>query len=214
MIRSLARIDLEAPLRVVSGSRPLLARVGALYEIRYDSLLALPLPHEDCLPLAMDGSGRLLASRESGDRLIRRYRGGTMDATFPLIVDEVLSLAVDGDRVIAVKRDGTAVGFGEDTVPQVDFAWRLGARFRSCDARDGTIALAGAETVLCDFQGRVLERMPGASKGRFARNGLWRLENRWTTEHGTLDPEALGLAIVDDLVGDWAVGEALVRFEF
>lgn len=215
-MKVLATLPLDLPVRRVAGLRPCVARPGAFFEIRGQALHPLPLPHDDCLALAVDGTGRLIASRESGDRYVRRYRDGRLDATYPFAIDQIVSLAVDEDRVTVVKRDGTALGFDSRTVPKVDYSFRLGGRFRFCDALGGRIALTGADTVICDAESGVIDRLPAASRVRLRPDGVWRIDDGlWLGTH-RFEPGALGLHRIEDVIAgaeEWAIGDALVRFE-
>ncbi|MBI2901837.1 MAG: hypothetical protein HYY17_16755 [Planctomycetes bacterium] len=210
------RIAFDGPLRRVAGPRPCVGRAGALFEIRGGELAPLPLPFADAIPLAIDAAGRLIAGRESGDRTVRRYRGESLDATYPLTVDEVASLGVCGNRVVAVRRDGTALGIDEATVPRVDYSHRLAMRFHFADGGDDRIALAGAETVVCDFEGRIMERHPAAAKVRLRPGGVWRIDGVLRLGERVFGPRDFGLAEIGDIVvadAEWALGEALVRME-
>ena len=200
----------------VAGTRAAVGCPGALFEIRDRALHPYPLPHPDCVPLAIDGQGRLVAGRASGDRVVRRYRGRSLDGTFPFALDDILSLAVSGDRTIVVRKNGEAIGLDDRTVPRIDYSYRLRRRFVFVDASDDRIVFAGEETVVCDFEGNLLQRAPAASKLRFGSHGLWRIGPDLRCGRRIVRAEALGLREVRDVVGgaeEWALGEALVRFE-
>lgn len=216
MIRVGERLELDRPLARVAGRRPCVGAPGVLYEIRERRLNPLPLPHPDCVPLAIDDDGRLIAGRTSGDRAVRRYRGNSLDGTYPFRLEEILSLAVAGNRVVVVRADGSALGLDEQTVPRVDYAYRFGRRFSFVDALGDRVAFAGEGVVVCDFEGRVRRRARGAVRVRLREEEYWRIEEGLRCGRKAVRPTSLGLSRIDDVVvgvEEWAIGEALVRFE-
>lgn len=216
MIRVLERILLERPLERIAGARPIVGCPGAMFEIRERTLHPLSLPHGDTVPVAIDAQGRLIAGRTSGDRVVRRYREKSLDGTFPFTLDEIVSLAVCGDRTVVVKKNGEAIGLDERTVPRIDYSFRLNRRFRFVDGTEDRIALSGDESLVCDWKGSVLKHEPVAGRVRLGSRGLWRIGDDLRCGRRIVRPDDLHLREIRDVIAgaeDWVLGEALVRFE-
>ncbi len=213
----MTRIEFEGALHHVSGERPLVGGPGRLFEIHQDRLLPIELPFPDGVPLAMDGKGRLILGRPSGDRTVRRYHQGKLDATFGFRLEEVLSLAVSGNDLVVGFHSGLVQRIDHRTVPRIDYSRRLGLKANQLDVREDRISMAGPETVLFTHAGGILEKGPPSKRVRLRKNGYWIVGEGLQSGDRSLDPADLELNQVLDVVcggeTEWVLGEALVQLD-
>ncbi len=213
----MTRIEFEGDLSRVAGSRPFVGGPGRLFEIRSEKLVPIELPQPDGIPLAIDAEGRLILARTSGDRAVRRYREGKLDATYGFKLGDLLSLAVSGNDLVVAFRSGLVQRIDERTVPRIDYSRRLGLDAGPVDARGDRIAMAGKKSVIFNHEGVVLENVGSADRVRLRKEGSWAVGEGLRSGNRTLLPADLGLNRMHDVLcggdSEWALGEALVRVD-
>lgn len=214
----MTRIEFEGDFHRVAGSRLYVGGAGRLFEIIGKGLSSLDLPHSDSFPLAVDEEECLILGRPSGDRIIRRYTpDGKLDATYGFTLDQIVSLAVSGKDLIVAFRNGLVQRVDCQTVPRIDYSRRVGIISNQIDALAGRIAIAGELCTLFDFEGKVLEQLPGSRKIRLRKEGVWRLEEHLQGAERTITSGDLGLSTIQDVICggtiEWALGEALVQID-